>query len=147
MADESKKPQEYEVVLNTGGGSVMSSRVSEEIAGRVAMAFGMTWPNECVIRWPLVIRKVGVRPEIEGQALANALRQIVEIPDGEIVIWIAGKKGLLGGEIHNQGDDKKTLPTLDKEGVLDEVKKVLNRCGSDWGWIVRTGEAGEVLAK
>ena len=143
-----KKPKlDYEVVLNAGGKAVASLRVTEKTAGQVAMALAMDWPSECSIRWPLIIRKVGVRPEIEGQALANALRQIVEIPDGEIVIWVAGKKGLLGGEVHNQGDEKNTIPTLDKEEALDEIKKVLDRCGSDWGWIVRTGEAGEVLAK
>lgn len=146
MADGSKKRLEYEIVLNVGGVSVLSSRTSEEVAGRVAMAFGMDWPSDCVIRWPLIVRKVGVRPEIEGQALANALRQLVEIPDGEIMIWVAGKKGALGAEVYDKGEGNIT-PPMNGEGVLEEVKKVLDRCGSDWGWIVRTGEAGEVLAK
>lgn len=143
-----KQPKlEYEVVLNTGGGAVLSSRVTEKIAGQVAMAFGMDWPSESVIRWPLIIRKVGVRPEIEAQALASALRQIVEIPDGELIIWVAGKRGALNPETHDQGDGEDRLPTLSGEGVLEEVKKVLDKCGPDWGWIVRSAEAGEVLAK
>lgn len=146
MSSGGAKQHEYEVVLNTGGGAVLSSRVSKEVAGRVAMAFGMDWPSDCVIRWPLLVRKVGVRPEIEGQALAAALRQIVEIPDGEIVIWVAGKKGALNAETHDQGKGEGT-PTLDGDGVLEEVRKVLDRCGKDWGWIVRSAEAGEVLAK
>jgi len=142
--------REYEVVLNVGGGAVMSSRVDEKIAGQVAMAFGMDWPLDCSIRWPLIVRKVGVRPEIEGQALANALRQIVEIPDGELVIWIAGKRGALNPETHDQGEGKDRLPTLSGEGVLEEVKKVLEKAeseGEDWGWVVRAARAGEVLAK
>lgn len=143
-----KKPNlDYEVVLNVGGLAVQSSRVTEKTAGQVAMAFGMDWPSDCVIRWPLIIRKVGVKPEIEGQALANALRQIVEIPDGELIIWVAGKKGALNAEVYDQGEGKGTRPTLSGDGVLDEVKKVLDRCGPDWGWIVRSAEAGEVLAK
>ena len=148
--DESvKQPKlEYEIVLNTGGGSVVSSRVTEKNAGQVAMAFGMDWPSECVIRWPLIVRKVGARPEIEGQALAAALRKIVEIPDGELIIWVAGKRGALNPETHDQGEGKGTLPTLNGEGVLDEVKKVLEKAeGEDWGWVVRTARAGEVLAK
>lgn len=147
--DESaKQPKlEYEVVLNTGGGAILTSRVNEKTAGQVAMAFGMSWPSECVIRWPLIVRKVGARPEIEGQALANALRKIVEIPDGELIIWIAGKRGALNPETHDQGEGKDRLPTLNGEGVLEEVKKVLDKCGPDWGWIVRSAEAGAVLAK
>lgn len=141
------KRHEYEVVLNTGGGAVMSSRVDVKTAGQVAMAFGMDWPSECVIRWPLIVRKVGVRPEIEGQALASALRQIVEIPDGELIIWVAGKRGALNPETHDQGEGKDRLPTMSGEGVLEEVRKVLDKCGPDWGWIVRSAEAGEVLAK
>lgn len=146
--DESaKQPKlEYEVVLNTGGGAILTSRVNEKTAGQVAMAFGMSWPSECVIRWPLIVRKVGARPEIEGQALANALRQIIEIPDGELIIWIAGKKGVLGSEVYDKGEGH-VVPPMNGEGVLEEVKKVLDKCGPDWGWIVRSAEAGEVLAK
>jgi len=142
------KRHEFEVVLNTGGGAVLSSRVDEKTAGQVAKAFGMNWPSECVIRWPLIVRKVGVRPEIEGQALANALRQIVEIPDGELVIWIAGKKGALGAEVYDPGPGKEIPPVLNSAGVLDQVKRILEKVeGADWGWIVKTAQAGEVLAK
>jgi len=144
-----KKPNlDYEVVLNAGGAAVASLRVTEKAAGQVAMALAMDWPSDCAIRWPLIVRKVGVRPEIEGQALANALRQIVEIPDGELVIWVAGKKGALGAEVYDPGPGKEVPPVLNSADVLDRIKRILEKVeGEDWGWVVRTAEAGEVLAK
>jgi len=147
VTDGSKKRLEYEVVLNVGGSSVLSSRVDEKRAGQVAMAFGMNWPSECEIRWPLIVRKVGVRPEIEGQALANALRQIVEIPDGDLVIWIAGKKGIL--EAGQDAGDREGLPKImDTRAALAEIGRIMEKAeGEDWGWVVKTAQAGEVLAK
>ena len=139
----------FEVVLNTGGSAVLSSRVDEKTAGQVAMAFGLDWPSECVIRWPLIVRKVGVRPDIEGQALASALRQIVEIPDGELVVWVAGRRGV--PESARAGDPDVGIPAiLDTASALAEVGRVLAEAdgeGEDWGWIVKAGRAGEVLAK
>lgn len=147
MPEGSAGKLDHEVVLNTGGGSVLSSRVDEKTAGQVAMAFGLDWPSECVIRWPLLVRKVGVRPEIEGQALAAALRQIVEIPDGELVVWIAGKRGAPKSVLNEVPADG-VSPILDTPAALAEVGRVLAEAESDdWGWIVKAGRAGEVLAK
>lgn len=131
----------YEIIMNTGG-AIITSRVPERTAELTAKALGMPWPTECSIRWPITIRNIGAKADVEAQALANALRPVVEIPDGEVVVWIAGKHGVKPTD--DAGED--ATPVLSGEAAIAQLREVVADYGPEWGWIVKVGRTGDALS-
>lgn len=131
----------YEIIMNTGT-SIITSRVPERTAELTAKALGIPWPSECSIKWPITIRKIGAKAEIESQALANALRPVVEIPDGEVVVWIAGKHGVEPTD--GSGEEETTV--LSGEAAIAQLREVVADYGSEWGWVVKVGRTGDALS-
>jgi len=135
----------HEVVLNLGGNAVISVRVPEATAGQVAQAFGMNWPAPYLTKWPLLIRAIGQSGAVEAQALADALKPVVEIPEGEFVLWLVGRKGALDAP-PPEAKDGEPFEVFDLDAALERVRERCSVC-KDFGWIVQTAGPGEVLAR
>jgi hypothetical protein len=135
----------HEVVLNLGGNAVMTARVDEATAGQVAQAFGMNWPAPYLTKWPLLIRAIGQAGAVEAQALADALKPVAEIPEGEFVVWFAGNAGALDAPAP-AAESGEPFEVLDFEAAVGRLRE-LCKDRKGWGWIVQGAGPGEVLAR
>lgn len=142
-----KNPEKmsYEVTLNLGGSSIMTSRTDKKTAMQVAATFGLDKALDLggsVIHWPITIRKIGQKSTLEQNALAQAVAPKLQIQGGEMLVVMMGKssEGLT---------DEQKAQFFDFETALDlirkDVEKECRKRNEELLWGYATADPGTVL--
>lgn len=137
----------YEVTMNLGGGSIMTSRTDQKTAMRVAATFGLDQALDLggsVIHWPITIRKIGKKTVLEQNALAQAVAPKLEIQGGEMLVVLMGKspEGL---------SEEQKAQFFEFETALGLIRKHVEKENSERGeellWGYATADPGTVLTR
>ena len=109
----------WSIRLNIDGFSIITVRVDEKTAERIAKNFDLPWGSNAISRWPMTMNKIGHEVELEQEIMSKALAPQMVIPDGQVVYILVG----------NQTDEEaskedNTLITLDQaiKAVYEETE-------------------------
>ena len=130
----------HEVVMNIGGKATVACRCNEKDAVRTAKALGIPFNGLIGTLWPITIRRIGNRQDVEANALAQALAPKLVVPEGQVMLFAVGV------------DTKEDPPEhgfdwLDAETALVRLTELLHGEHAGRVWSILTAETGTVITK